>query len=70
MGLSCYRVSCDNQVKFHEHLAKLSGAVTVIKVGGSSGVEVSKNKDHYDDALNAMHAAIKKGILSVSGNLT
>ena len=42
---------------------KLSGAVAVIRVGGSSEVEVGENKDRYDDALNATRAAVEEGIL-------
>ncbi|KAG8800396.1 chaperonin, partial [Serendipita sp. 400] len=43
--------------KLQERLAKLSGGVAVIKVGGSSEVEVGEKKDRYDDALNATRAA-------------
>jgi chaperonin GroEL len=38
-----------NHTKLQEHVAKLSGGVTVIKVGGSSEVEVGEKKDPYDD---------------------
>jgi chaperonin GroEL len=48
-------------------LAKLSGGVTVIKVGGSSKMEAREKKDRYDDALNATRAAVKEGILSGGG---
>ncbi len=47
--------------KLQERLVKLSGVVAVIKVGGSSDVEVGEENGHYDDALNAMCAA--EGIL-------
>ncbi|KAF8129028.1 GroEL-like apical domain-containing protein [Boletus edulis] len=42
-----------DKTKLQERLAKLSGGVAVIKVGGSSEVEVGEKKDRYDDALNA-----------------
>ena len=39
--------------KLQERLAKLSGGIAVIKVGGASEVEVSEKKDRVTDALNA-----------------
>lgn len=53
--------------KLQERLAKLSGGVAVIRVGGSSEVEVSEKKDRYDDALNATRAAVEEGILPGGG---
>ena len=53
--------------KLQERLAKLSGGVAVIKVGGSSEVEVGEKKDRYDDALNATRAAVQEGILPGGG---
>ncbi|GMM36551.1 chaperone ATPase [Saccharomycopsis crataegensis] len=53
--------------KLQERLAKLSGGVAVIKVGGSSEVEVGEKKDRYDDALNATRAAVQDGILPGGG---
>jgi chaperonin GroEL len=48
-------------------LAKLGGGVAVIKVGGSSEVEVGEKKDRYDDALNATRAAVEEGIVPGGG---
>lgn len=53
--------------KLQERLAKLSGGVAVVKVGGSSEVEVGEKKDRYDDALNATRAAVQEGILPGGG---
>lgn len=53
--------------KLQERLAKLSGGVAVVRVGGSSEVEVSEKKDRYDDALNATRAAVQEGILPGGG---
>lgn len=53
--------------KLQERLAKLSGGVAVIKVGGSSEVEVGEKKDRYEDALNATRAAVEEGILPGGG---
>lgn len=39
--------------KLQERLAKLSGGIAVIKVGGASEVEVGEKKDRVTDALNA-----------------
>lgn len=56
-----------DKTKLQERLAKLSGGVAVIKVGGSSEVEVGEKKDRYDDALNATRAAVEEGILPGGG---
>ena len=53
--------------KLQERLAKLSGGVAVIRVGGTSEVEVGEKKDRYDDALNATRAAVEEGILPGGG---
>jgi len=56
-----------DRTKLQERLAKLSGGVAVIKVGGSSEVEVGEKKDRYEDALNATRAAVEEGILPGGG---
>ena len=53
--------------KLQERLAKLSGGVAVIKVGGSSEVEVKERKDRVDDALHATRAAVEEGIVPGGG---
>jgi len=53
--------------KLQERLAKLSGGVAVIKVGGASEVEVGEKKDRIDDALNATRAAVEEGIVPGGG---
>lgn len=53
--------------KLQERLAKLLGGVAVVKVGGTSEVEVGEKKDRYDDALNATRAAVQEGILPGGG---
>lgn len=53
--------------KVQERLAKLSGGVAVIKVGGTSEVEVGEKKDRIDDALNATRAAVEEGIVPGGG---
>ena len=53
--------------KLQERLAKLAGGVAVIKVGGSSEIEVKERKDRVDDALNATRAAVEEGIVPGGG---
>ncbi len=53
--------------KLQERLAKLSGGVAVIKVGGGSEVEVKERKDRVDDALHATRAAVEEGIVAGGG---
>jgi chaperonin GroEL len=54
--------------KMKERLAKLSGGVAVIKVGGASEVEVNEVKDRLNDALCATRAALEEGIVPGGGS--
>ncbi|CAN7674156.1 chaperonin GroEL [Pararhizobium sp. LjRoot238] len=53
--------------KLQERLAKLSGGVAVIRVGGATEIEVKEKKDRIDDALNATRAAVEEGIVPGGG---
>jgi chaperonin GroEL len=53
--------------KLQERLAKLAGGVAVVRVGGSTEVEVKEKKDRVDDALNATRAAVEEGIVAGGG---
>src|SRR5947208_7620789 len=53
--------------KLQERLAKLAGGVAVIKVGGSTEIEVKERKDRVDDALHATRAAVEEGIVAGGG---
>ncbi|GLJ10998.1 hypothetical protein SUGI_0140010 [Cryptomeria japonica] len=53
--------------KYQERLAKLSGGVAVLKIGGASEAEVGEKKDRVTDALNATKAAVEEGILPGGG---
>ncbi|MCR6645829.1 MAG: chaperonin GroEL [Terricaulis sp.] len=53
--------------KLQERLAKLSGGVAVIRVGGATEVEVKERKDRVDDALHATRAAVEEGIVAGGG---
>lgn len=53
--------------KLRERLAKLSGGVAVLKVGGATEVEVKERRDRVEDALHATRAAIEEGIVPGGG---
>ena len=53
--------------KLQERLAKLSGGVAVLHVGGSSEVEVKEKKDRVEDAMNATRAAVEEGVVPGGG---
>ncbi|GFT15360.1 heat shock protein 60A [Nephila pilipes] len=53
--------------KLQERLARLSNGVALLKVGGSSEVEVNEKKDRVNDALNATRAAVEEGIVAGGG---
>ncbi len=58
--------NCDEE-KLQERLAKLAGGVAVIRVGGSTEVEVKEKKDRVDDAKHATKAAVEEGIVPGGG---
>ena len=53
--------------KLQERLAKLASGVAIIRVGGTTEVEVRERKDRVDDAVHATHAAVEEGILPGGG---
>ena len=53
--------------KLEQRLAMLAGAVGVIKVGGNSAVELKEKKDRVEDAIYAVKAALKEGIVPGGG---
>ncbi|MGF1628636.1 MAG: chaperonin GroEL [Kiloniellaceae bacterium] len=53
--------------KLQERLAKLAGGVAIIRVGGSTEVEVKERKDRVEDALHATRAAVEEGIVPGGG---
>ncbi|HJD58232.1 MAG TPA: chaperonin GroEL [Rickettsia endosymbiont of Ceroptres masudai] len=53
--------------KLQERLAKLSGGVAVLKVGGATEVEVKERKDRVEDALAATRAAVEEGVVAGGG---
>src|ERR1700723_1717881 len=53
--------------KLQERLAKLAGGVAIIRVGGSTEVEVKEKKDRVDDAMHATRAAVEEGVVPGGG---
>jgi chaperonin GroEL len=50
-----------------ERLAKLSGGVAILRVGGASDSEVKEKKARVEDSINAVRAAIEEGIVPGGG---
>jgi len=53
--------------KLQERMAKLSGGVAIIKVGGATEVELKEKKNRVEDALSATRAAVEEGIVPGGG---
>ncbi|WP_299893145.1 chaperonin GroEL [uncultured Ruegeria sp.] len=53
--------------KLQSRLAKLTGGVAIIRVGGATEIEVTERKDRVDDALNATRAAVQEGVVPGGG---
>ena len=53
--------------KLQERLAKLSGGVAVIRVGGATEIEVKEKRDRVEDAMNSTRAAVEEGIVPGGG---
>ncbi len=53
--------------KFQERLAKLTGGVAIISVGGSTEADMKQRKARVEDALHATRAAVEEGILPGGG---
>ncbi|GAA0226792.1 chaperonin GroEL [Cryptosporangium japonicum] len=53
--------------KLQERLAKLSGGVSVIRVGAATEVELKEKKHRIEDAISATKAAVEEGIVAGGG---
>src|SRR5207248_3027651 len=53
--------------KFSERLAKLTGGVAIIRVGGATEAEMKQTKGRVEDALHATRAAVADGIVPGGG---
>ncbi|MFT6106013.1 MAG: chaperonin GroEL [Rickettsiales bacterium] len=54
--------------KMQERLAKLSGGVAILRVGGTTETAVKEKKDRVEDALAATRAAMQEGIVAGGGS--
>ncbi|HPD28463.1 MAG TPA: chaperonin GroEL [Phycisphaerae bacterium] len=53
--------------KLQERLAKLTGGVAIIRVGGATETEVKERKDLVEDAFHATRAAVQEGVVAGGG---
>jgi chaperonin GroEL len=53
--------------KLQERLAKLAGGVAIIRVGGTTEIEVRERRDRVDDAMHATKAAVEEGVVPGGG---
>ena len=53
--------------KFSERLAKLTGGVAIVRVGGATEAEMKQTKGRVEDALHATRAAVAEGIVPGGG---
>ncbi|AFZ79953.1 heat shock protein 60, putative [Theileria equi strain WA] len=70
-GIRALIKNCDSEYekdKLKERLARLTGGVAIIRVGGASEVEVNEIKDRVEDALCATKAAVEGGIVPGGGS--
>ncbi|MGP1917704.1 MAG: Hsp60 family chaperonin, partial [Candidatus Hodgkinia cicadicola] len=56
------------EVLLKERVARLSGGIAIIKVGGMTEVEVKERRDRVEDALNATKLAISDGVIAGGGS--
>jgi chaperonin GroEL len=60
-------LSREEQELSHRRLARLSGGIAVLRVGGSTELEMRERKDRVEDALHATQAAVEEGLLPGGG---
>ncbi len=60
-------LSANESAVIRDRLARLSGGVAILKVGGSTEVELRERKARVEDALNATQAAVDEGIVPGGG---
>lgn len=56
-----------DRVRLEERLARLTGGVAVVKVGGQTEAEMKERKDRAEDAMYATRAAVAEGIVPGGG---
>lgn len=61
------KIKLDEREPLEERIARLNGSVGVIKVGGQTDTEAEEKKYRIDDAVAAVKAAMKGGIVPGGG---
>jgi len=56
-----------NRKMLQERLAKITGGIAVINVGGTTEIEMREKKDRVDDAVRATKSAVEEGIVMGGG---
>ena len=65
--LSDPSIQAPEREALQRRLGRVSGGVAVLRVGGSTEIELKERKDRVDDALHATQAAIEEGIVPGGG---
>ncbi len=52
---------------YQSRLARLTGGIAVIRVGGATEIEMKERKDRVEDAMHATRAALQEGIMPGGG---
>lgn len=55
--------------QLNERQSRLSGGVGILRVGGSSEIEMKEVRDRLEDAIQATRCALEKGIV-IGGGMT
>ena len=66
-GLMAQGATSLERERLTERLAKLTGGVTILKLGATTGLELGDKKDRCDDACNATRCALADGIVPGGG---
>lgn len=57
-----------DRVRLEERLAKITGGVAVVRVGGRTEAEMKERKDRAEDAMYATRAALLEGVVPGGGS--
>jgi chaperonin GroEL len=60
-------IAGDHKKQLLRRIRRLSSGICVLRVGGSTEIELQERKDRVDDALHATRAAVQSGVLPGGG---
>ena len=60
-------IAGDHKKQLQRRIRRLSSGICVLRVGGSTEIELQERKDRVDDALHATRAAVQSGVLPGGG---